>query len=125
MSKAAPDDDLPAVSERRRQLVDQARQKWISQLIDFSRRNNLLYFRELKNGTLDVTNACPELVAPLLQGEPVLLTKLVPDSDEAIASAKMQAIRRKAVANLEEKGLDTLFLSVGSATWAKANGGRP
>src|SRR2546425_860812 len=108
------------ISERRRELVNQSRQKWISRLIDFSRRNNLLYFRELKTGTLDATNARPEVLTQLLQGGTVLLTKLLPDSDETVSSAKGQEIRRRALANLEEKGLDTLFLSVGRATWTPA-----
>src|SRR5215510_11485025 len=60
MSKVRPDYDSHKVPEERRRLVEQSRQKWISQLIDFSRRNNLLYFRQLKNGTVDVTNAPPE-----------------------------------------------------------------
>ncbi len=125
MTKAAPNARPAAISEQRRDLVNQSRQKWISRLIDFSRRNNLLYFRELKTGTLDVSNANPEVLTQLLQGTSVLLTKLLPDSDEAISSAKMQEIRRKALANLEEKGLDTLFLSVGRATWMSADEGRP
>ena len=125
MTKTVSNQQPAAVSEQRRGLVNQSRQKWISRLIDFSRRNNLLYFRELKTGTLDVSNANPEVLTQLLQGASVLLAKLLPDSDEAASSAKMQEIRRRALANLEEKGLDTLFLSVGQATWTPADEGRP
>jgi very-short-patch-repair endonuclease len=125
MTKTAPDPQPATISEQRRGLVNQSRQKWISRLIDFSRRNNLLYFRELKTGTLDATNANPEVLTELLQGSSVLLTKLLPDSDGTSCSAKMQEIRRRALANLEEKGLDTLFLSVGRATWTPADEGRP
>jgi len=32
--------------------LDKARQAWISRLIDLSQRNNLLYFRPLKVGTV-------------------------------------------------------------------------
>jgi very-short-patch-repair endonuclease len=125
MSKAATNAQPTTVSERRRELVNQSRQRWISQLIDFSRRNNLLYFRELKTGTLDVSTADTEALTQLLQGTAVLLNKLLPGSDETRTSAKMQEIRRKSLANLEEKGLDTLFLSVGRATWTPADEGRP
>ena len=37
--------------------VERARQQWIGKLIDLSRRNNLLYFRVLKTGTLDLTGS--------------------------------------------------------------------
>jgi hypothetical protein len=33
------------------------RQGWMRKLIDLSRRNNLLYFRPLKRGKLDLTSA--------------------------------------------------------------------
>ena len=36
----------PQISEERRQTVETARQSWIRKLIDLSRRNNLLYFRQ-------------------------------------------------------------------------------
>ena len=43
----------PQISEERRQTVETARRSWIRKLIDLSRRNNLLYFRPLKTGTLN------------------------------------------------------------------------
>ena len=58
--------DLPATTERtapaavspeRQAKVDTARRAWISRLVDTSRRNNLLFYRETKNGTLDLTGA--------------------------------------------------------------------
>jgi hypothetical protein len=45
------------VSAARREAVDRARQSWIRKLVDLSRRNNLLYYRPLKTGTLDLTSA--------------------------------------------------------------------
>jgi hypothetical protein len=41
-------------------LVDAAPQQWTRKLIDPSRRNNLLYFRTLKTGTLDLSDAAPK-----------------------------------------------------------------
>ena len=35
------------------------------------------------------------------------------------------AIQRKALGNLEEKGIETLHLALGMATWAASDGGRP
>jgi hypothetical protein len=55
-------DPRPAspTSEARRQTVETARQSWIRKLIDLSRRNNLLYFRPLKSGTLELSSAPTE-----------------------------------------------------------------
>jgi len=47
--------------------VDAARQGWIRKLVDLSRRNNLLYFRELKVGTLDLSDAPEGRILALLQ----------------------------------------------------------
>lgn len=52
----------------RRDAVDRARQTWIRKLIDVSRRNNLLYYRPLKTGTLVLSAADPEQMAVLLAG---------------------------------------------------------
>jgi len=114
-----------SVSPARRAAVDQAREAWIKRLIDPSRRNNLLYYRHLKTGTLDLTGADPIAVQELLAGEAVTLTRLLPEGDEVRAAARAQEIRRRALANLEEKGLETLFVAVGMATWAPSDEGRP
>ena len=64
--------------------VDQARQAWIRKLIDLSRRNNLLFFRELKVGTLDLSDADPAVMRALLQSgkthddRGISLSKIVP-----------------------------------------------
>jgi len=61
------------------------RQSWIRKLIDLSRRNNLLYFRPLKRGTLDLTSAPSERLHDLLMGQSVAVAKLAPDlEDEAL-----------------------------------------
>jgi AAA domain-containing protein len=55
------------ISPERLAKVDQARHAWIRKLIDLSRRNNLLFFRELKVGTLDLSGADPDVIRALLQ----------------------------------------------------------
>ena len=74
------------VSAARREAVDRARQSWIRKLIDLSRRNNLLYYRPLKTGTLDLTSAESSGMATLLSGvEPVSIEKLLPNGkDESV-----------------------------------------
>ncbi|HKZ53336.1 MAG TPA: hypothetical protein VJ085_08660, partial [Candidatus Acidoferrales bacterium] len=62
---------MSAVTDQRRALVEQARQAWIRQLIDLSRRNNLLYYRPLKTGTLDLSLSDGDRMAALLSGDAV------------------------------------------------------
>jgi len=105
-------------------VVD-ARDVWISRLMDTSRRNNLLYFRHLKSGTIDLSNADPEALADIFCGRKLSLSRLVPVDYDPKGGAKLLTIARKAQSNLEEKGLETLFLTYGMATWPVDDGGRP
>lgn len=104
--------------------VDLARESWIRRLIDLSRRNNLLYYRDLKTGTLDLTDHDAEAMASLWAGEAVTLNTLLPRADTTRTTAQTHEIRRRAQSNLEEKGLDTLYVALGIATWTPADGGR-
>jgi hypothetical protein len=107
------------ISPERLAKVDQARHAWIRKLIDLSRRNNLLFFRELKVGTLDLSGADPDVIRALLQtektnddsGEP--LSKLVAIDRQSQAAASLRSIADRARTNFEERGLDTLFLAFG------------
>ncbi len=127
------------VSEEVRRIVDAASEIWIRRLIDHSRANSLLFFRDLKVGTLDLTSY-PFSVTRLLNGEGLFVNQLISGfhlhetieedrraEDEARIAARkaLVALRRKAVSNLEEKGIETLFLAVGMATWPANDGGRP
>lgn len=105
--------------------VERVREGWIRRLIDLSRRNNLLYYRELKRGTLDFSDCNSKALKELLSGKTVPLIRLLPQVEEVKAAAQVQGIRRRALANLEEKGLETLFLALGMATWTPTDGGRP
>ena len=105
--------------------VERVREGWIRRLIDLSRRNNLLYYRELKTGTLDFSECNSKALKELLTGKTVPLIRLLPQAEELKAAAQVQGIRRRALANLEEKGLETLFLALGMATWTPTDGGRP
>ena len=100
-------------------------------------RNKLLYYRDLRVGTLDLTEADPSTVARLRNGKKVQLSQLFPapvDSgystlefedqnhkeeqnllNDAIKRAR--TISRKAQEHFEEKGIHTLFLGWGMATW--------
>jgi very-short-patch-repair endonuclease len=122
---AGPD----SIAPERLTKVDAARQAWIRRLVDLSRRNNLLYFRDLKIGTLDLTDAPHDAMQSLLQSGSktsggVGLGDLVPFDLRKQAAAALTEIAARARGNFEERGLDTLFLALGLASWAVSDGGR-
>ena len=59
-----------------RRIVDAARGVWMRRLIDHSRANSLLFYRDLKVGTLDLS-AEREAVDRLLAGHPLTVESLV------------------------------------------------
>ena len=111
------------IPEARRGLIDTARQQWIRKLIDPSRRNNLLYFRQLKTGTLDLSGAAGDPLAAFFAGASVPVSKLFAEEPDRLDGV-VREIARRALSNLEEKGLQTLFVALGIATWPADDGGR-
>ena len=112
------------ISPQRRETVEKAREAWIKKLIDLSRRNNLLYFRPLKRGTLNLSLEDPERWAALLRDETVPLKSLAANIPDEELKSKALAIWRSAQANQEEKGLATMFVALGMASWKASDGGR-
>jgi very-short-patch-repair endonuclease len=53
------------------------------------------------------------------------LGKLLGRRDDETLVARLLEIRRRAKSNEEEKGLQTLFVALGMATWEAGDGGRP
>src|SRR5262245_56482577 len=111
-----------------RRIVDAARGVWARRLIDHSRANSLLFFRDLTVGTLDLSGES-DAVDRLLAGEKLPVESLVPAGRraesldpamdarvEAEAREKVRgallALQRKALSNLEEKGIETLQLAM-------------
>lgn len=110
-------------SESRRDRVAKAVDAWVKHLIDLTGRNQLLYYRTLKRGTLELTDARREAVEALLRGKAVRLTNLFPDTEDEPdglddALRRVRTVHRRAVAIFEEKGIETLFVALGMATWA-------
>lgn len=120
----------PGDNPERVDRVKKARDAWVKRLIDLTRRNNLLYFRDLQVGTLDLSGAKPEILRDLLtsqsgDGADIALRRLVDAARLQQAAASLTKIAEKALANYEERGLDTLFVAIGLATWEASDGGRP
>jgi hypothetical protein len=129
---SAPSTPTPQDASRNREAyIEGARAKWLARLIDTSRRNNLLYYRELKAGTLDMTSAAQVAMTSLLMGEEVALRKFFPDRTAAgqaaftAAESKVAEIRTKAMSNSEERGIETMYLAMGMASWPPNDDKRP
>ncbi|HEX2253963.1 MAG TPA: AAA domain-containing protein [Thermoanaerobaculia bacterium] len=142
-SELHPQTEPEPADPERQHLVEAARQVWIRRLIDYSRSNSLLFFRDLKVGTLDLTRS-PSALSDLLSGKQIRSQDLLPpleiptDDPEKAARLREQqqqaarnldhrlvSIQRKAKLNDEEKGLQTLHLGLGLASWPATDNGRP
>jgi len=105
-------------TKRRVELVQRAVKEWTAALIDLGGRNNLLRFRDLKAGTLDLTSASPAALAALLQGKAIKTSTLFADVEERQRNVRrLRTIANKAKENFEERGLETLSIACGLATW--------
>src|SRR5438105_477884 len=78
---------------RRHELVRDAVKRWHSQLIDLGGRNTLLYYRDLKAGTLDLAGANEVAVSALLDGRTVALSQLFYDTSGSAMSGDTQRPR--------------------------------
>ena len=79
----------------------------------------------MKTGTLELTSASSERLRDLLVGESVSAAKLLPNLEDDLLAKILRDISRRALENSEEKGLSTLFVTFGMATWPALDGGRP
>lgn len=110
------------VSDKRRRLVAGAVEDWVRQLIDLTGRNQLLYYRTLKRGTMELNKANRATLNRLLAGESVSLAGLFPNTDaepdrfhESLRRARV--IHAKSREHFEERGINTLFMTAGMARW--------
>ena len=105
-------------------LVERASAAWSGQIIDLGGRNTLLFYKDLKQGTLDLTPSeriDAAEVDQLLDAQTVKLSSLVIDPDTLPATAKRaRTVKAKATENFEERGLGTLLIAHGMATWHHA-----
>lgn len=116
----APSEATAAPDPARREAMRRAQQVWVGQLVDLGGRNTLLYYRDLKVGTLDLrpgSGANEVAVDQLLGSHTVALGTLFGEDGRAEAAKRARTIRAKATENFEERGLRTLFLAWGMATW--------
>jgi very-short-patch-repair endonuclease len=107
----------------RSQALQRAVKVWSGQLVDLTARNNLLYFRDLKVGTLDLGELPQDKLFALLAGRSMQLSRLFTDEEQrAAAVRRARTVRNRAQEHFEERGLETLFLACGMATWTNQRG---
>ena len=110
---------------QRTAVVERAATAWASQIIDLGGRDNLLFYRDLNVGTIDLTpsgRVDEAAVDRLLDSRPARLSRIVTRDDLHAFARLSRAVRRKADENNEERGLQTLFLTHGIATWTHTLG---
>ena len=91
---------------------------WKNALVDLGGRNNLLHYRDLKLGTVDLTAADREAVSGLLLGKATRVSALFADPEQREqVLRRVRTIHNKAKENFEERGLETLSIGCGLATW--------
>jgi very-short-patch-repair endonuclease len=88
-----------------------------TKLNDFTRNNPLLYFKELKVGSVWLPDIGTPAIAKLLDGDPVTPADFQAGADVKVR-ANLREIHLKSQANAEERGLQTLFVALGFATWS-------
>ena len=103
--------------------VERARRQWEARLVDFSRNNRLLYFRDTKSSTLDLTQADEGAMRRLLGEKKVKIRELFAGEEAESAANRALAAHKKRVENDEEKGVATLNLALGFARWPVADKG--
>ncbi|MDI2127204.1 AAA domain-containing protein [Yinghuangia seranimata] len=127
MSAPSPDGDDPAphAAGSRERLVHDALRTWTDQLVDPGGRNPLLFFRDLRAGTLDLADADPRAVDALLAGEPQRISRLFPGDERADAAKRARTVHAKTQELAEERGIHTAYLVTAMATWDAPDAPRP
>jgi len=106
----------------RRKLVQAAIEQWRNQLVDLGGRNNLLYFKETSKGSIifsEESGVDVSRLKDLIVTSHMKLNDLFRDDPEQRDRAlrKARDASKKAIENREERGLETLYLAWGFATW--------
>ena len=107
---------------QRSRQVKSAVDTWRGQLIDLSWRNQLLFYRDLRFGTLDFADADYLAVEALFAKRAVRLSRLYRKTLLPDRMKRVRAIRNKAREASEERGIAICFVALGICTWRNAQG---
>ena len=117
LTDGAQDGSLDEALGRR---IDRAIATWTGQLVDITGRNTLLCFKDLRAGTLELTDANEVALEQLLGTHSVRFSDAFSGDDVAPAARRGRAILARSDENYQEKGLQTLFVAWGMATWTNS-----
>jgi Protein of unknown function (DUF4011) len=102
----------------RANLVGRAVSGWIDQFTDLGGRNNLLYYKDLRYGTLDLAAASDSSCKRLIDGRKVRCSQIFPDPVlQANAVSRLKGIHRKMKRLSEELGIHAGYVAAGMASW--------
>src|SRR5258705_6846202 len=101
----------------RQALTDTAVRKWTAQLADVSARTALLFYRDLRAGTLSLDDADPAARESLLGTGTVRLSALFPADVLPERARRARTVVNKATENFEERGIRTLYVAWGLGSW--------
>lgn len=102
----------------RLEQVANAMTEWRHELINVDGSNRLLYYRDLKVGTLDLADAVPTALEQLRRGQAVRLGRLYPEKERLVTALKsVKRIAGMSRVAEEEYGVSISFLAIGMATW--------
>ncbi|MGW4124361.1 AAA domain-containing protein [Nocardia sp. NPDC004711] len=95
------------IDTAKRELIAAKAAEWRDRLVDLSFRNTLLYFHNTKNGSLDLSEADPDVLADLETGKSVTLRMLFADTDRhRDACTRARSLSRRITLLGEEQGID-------------------
>jgi very-short-patch-repair endonuclease len=98
--------------------VRKVAKEWRASLINVSGSNRLLFYKDLKVGTLDLTEAHSSGVGEILRGNPVRPSRLFSDAGRLLrATRALKAISGRARVVAEEFGIPVSAMATGFATW--------
>jgi len=109
-------------SDATRAKIAAACKSWIERLTDLTRRNKLLYFKKSIRRSVEWTGTASSVVVDLLAGRTVGLSRIAVQTNDPKIQTKLSEIRKVATVYREERGLETLFLALGVATWDEPEG---
>jgi hypothetical protein len=105
---------VTTLSAERIGVVQRQAEKWANELIDLDHRNTMLYYRDTKTASLDLTQSDQTAVADLLSGRKTRLGALFVNPEEHQAAClRARNLRRKLVQLDEEQGIEAGRLARG------------
>lgn len=99
--------------------------RWTQKLLDFSARNRLLNIPRASRQVLQLQ--CPDIAAledSVASGKPVAIRQFADGMDDREFRKRISDLYHDAKTAIEESGVNTLFLAIGSLQWVDPSAGK-